>query len=169
MLQNSLQYSGKMDQDCVMEFIDLLNRILESSKGERKEWRRICRFAIELLDNGIRYSTDSKLTFAWDIQDDKITFELRNNAQKNDALRLKSHAEKLMGLDKDDVKETYLKQLSESGFGEKGGAGLGLLHMFRKGVTDINISVEDNRDGNFTCISKITAPFPTIEQAAASA
>jgi hypothetical protein len=160
---NSLRYSGRMDQDCVPEFIDLLSKVLESSKTERKEWRRICRFAIELLDNGIRYSIDSKLSFSWDVHGDSITFELKNDAREIDAFRLKSHVEKLLSLDREELKTSYIEHLSESEFGEKGGAGLGLLYMFRKGITDIDIQIENNGDGSFSCTSRITAPFPVIE------
>jgi hypothetical protein len=159
MTENTLNYFGKIDEHCIVEFVDLLNGILTRSLGPRKDLRKICSFAIELLDNGMRYSIDENISFSWKIEKGSITFQLENKAEYDDAMRLKKQAAHFHQMNDEERKEEFKKQITDPSFTKKGGAGLGLLQMLRKGAISIDINVEPAIDGDYVCISKIQTPL----------
>ena len=153
---NTLSYQGTIDANCVVDFVDLLNRVLASGFGTKKELKRICSFAVELLDNGIRHSHDATVTFGWTINTEGVCFELTNKADREDALRLQNQAEELQKIDRVEMRKIFQRQLSESQFGAKGGAGLGLIQMLRKGALKLDIKVNQVSCGSYECSSKLT-------------
>lgn len=158
---NTLSYQGTIDANCVVDFVDLLNRVLASGFGTKKELKRICSFAVELLDNGVRYSHDATVTFGWTINANGVCFELSNKADREDALRLQNQAKELQKIDREDMRKIFQKQLAETQFGAKGGAGLGLIQMLRKGALNLDIKVNQISCGSYVCSSKLTTQFET--------
>jgi hypothetical protein len=159
MKENALNYFGKIDEHCIVEFVDLLNGILTRNLGARKDLRKICSFAIELLDNGMRYSVDDNISFSWIIQNDHITFELQNLAQKDDAVRLREQADLIRTFSEEESDNEFRKVMLEPQFGKKGGAGLGLLQMLRKGAVTIDVDVNISTEGEYVCVCKIVTPI----------
>ncbi|MBX7050809.1 MAG: hypothetical protein K1X54_02120 [Flavobacteriales bacterium] len=159
MKENALNYFGKIDEHCIVEFVDLLNGILTRNLGARKDLRKICSFAIELLDNGMRYSVDDNISFSWVIQNDHITFELQNRAQEDDAFRLREQADMIKSFSEEEKNNEFRKVMLEPHFGKKGGAGLGLLQMLRKGAVSIDVHVDVSALGEYVCICKIVTPI----------
>ncbi|MBL0314628.1 MAG: hypothetical protein IPP69_02190 [Flavobacteriales bacterium] len=159
MKENALNYFGKIDEHCIVEFVDLLNGILTRNLGARKDLRKICSFAIELLDNGMRYSVDDNISFSWIIQNDHITFELQNLAQKDDAVRLREQADLIRTFSEEESDNEFRKVMLEPQFGKKGGAGLGLLQMLRKGAVRIDVDVNKSTEGEYVCVCKIVTPI----------
>lgn len=155
MAENTLNYSGKIDEGCIVEFVDLLNNVLSRTLGPRKDLRKICSFAIELLDNGMRYSLDENISFSWKIESNFITFELENLAAGDDAIRLKKQADMIQNLNSDEQKIEFHRQITDTTFGKKGGAGLGLLQMLRKGALSVDVSITPSGDGEYVCNSRI--------------
>jgi|JI9StandDraft_1071089.scaffolds.fasta_scaffold14812_2 hypothetical protein len=162
MAENALNYCGKIDEECIVEFVDLLNHVLVKSLGQRKDLRKICSFALELLDNGMRYSLDELITFSWTLDSDIITFELENKAQMVDAFRLKKQADLIRSLSIEEIKAAFHKQIIDTSFGAKGGAGLGLLQMLRKGALSIEVNIlQVESSENFVCNSRIQTSITT--------
>lgn len=159
MTDNTLNYCGKIDESCIVEFVDLLNRILARNLGPRKDLRKICSFAIELLDNGMRYSLDENIVFSWRIADHMVTFELQNRAQVEDAIRLKEQADMIHGMNPDERNVEFQKQITNAEFTHKGGAGLGLLQMLRKGAISLDVNVHPSDSGDYVCYSRIVTPL----------
>jgi hypothetical protein len=159
MRENALNYFGKIDEHCIVEFVDLLNGILTRNLGARKDLRKICSFAIELLDNGMRYSIDDHISFSWVIQNDHITFELENRAQEDDAFRLKEQANLIKTFNDEQKDQEFRKVMLEPHYGKKGGAGLGLLQMLRKGAITIDVDVKITGSGEYVCVCKIVTPI----------
>lgn len=159
MIDNALRYFGKIDEGGIVDFVDLLSGILYKNLGPRKDIRKLCSFAIELLDNGMRYSLDNKVTFTWTIEQDCLTFQLENEAHPADAMRLKEHAEHIHGMNDSERKEAFQTQINSTHFGEKGGAGLGLLQILRKGALSIDVSISEQSVDRFLCISRIQTPL----------
>lgn len=159
MKENALNYFGKIDEHCIVEFVDLLNGILTRNLGARKDLRKICSFAIELLDNGMRYSVDDNISFSWIIQNDHITFELQNLAQKDDAVRLREQADLIRTFSEEESDNEFRKVMLEPQFGKKGGAGLGLLQMLRKGAVTIDVDINISTEGEYVCVCKIVTPI----------
>lgn len=162
MTENILNYHGKIDEGCIVEFVDLLNHVLARNLGPRKDLRKICSFALELLDNGMRYSLDENIIFTWIIESNTITFELENKAQMDDAFRLKNQADMIQALTRDERKIEFHKQISDPNFGKKGGAGLGLLQMIRKGALSVDVVIRPSDSGNeYVCVSRIQTSIST--------
>lgn len=163
MIDNALRYFGKIDEGGIVDFVDLLTGVLYKSLGPRKDIRKLCSFAIELLDNGMRYSIDNKVAFTWTIEKDFITFELENEASPADAGRLKAHAENLHGMDELMRRQAFQDQINNVTFGEKGGAGLGLLQILRKGALSIDVQIRPKSADTYVCISRINTPLHKSE------
>jgi hypothetical protein len=159
MIDNALRYYGKIDEGGIVDFVDLLSGVLNRNLGPRKDIRKMCSFAIELLDNGMRYSIDHRVSFTWTIEKDKLTFELENQATESDAIRLKSHAEELHVMDDAQRKQAFQAQINCEHLGAKGGAGLGLLQILRKGALSIDIQIRRQSDDSFVCVSRIQTPL----------
>lgn len=159
MIDNALRYFGKIDEGGIVDFVDLLSGVLHKNLGPRKDIRKLCSFAIELLDNGMRYSIDNKVTFTWTIEKECITFELENEASPSDAMRLKEHAHNIHGMDDVQRRLAFQEQINSEHFGEKGGAGLGLLQILRKGALSIDVSIRQQDNNTFVCVSRIQTPL----------
>jgi hypothetical protein len=159
MIDNALRYFGKIDEGGIVDFVDLLSGVLNKNLGPRKDIRKLCSFAIELLDNGMRYSLDNKVTFTWTIDKDFITFELENQANQADALRLKEHTQNIHCMDEVQRRQAFQEQINSSYFGEKGGAGLGLLQILRKGALSIEVNIRQQSNDTFVCVSRIQTPL----------
>jgi hypothetical protein len=164
MIDNALRYYGKIDEGGIVDFVDLLSGILHKNLGPRKDIRKMCSFAIELLDNGMRYSIDHRVSFTWTIERDKLTFELENQASENDAIRLQNHARELHDMDDVQRKQAFQEQINCEQLGAKGGAGLGLLQILRKGALSIDIQIRRQSDETFVCVSRIQTPLQKSEK-----
>ncbi len=159
MIDNALRYFGKIDEGGIVDFVDLLSGVLNKNLGPRKDIRKLCSFAIELLDNGMRYSIDNKVTFTWTIEQDFLTFELENEASPSDAMRLQEHAQIIHGMDDIQRRQAFQDQINSAHFGEKGGAGLGLLQILRKGALSIDVTIRKQTADTFLCVSRIQTPL----------
>jgi hypothetical protein len=155
MIDNALRYYGKIDEGGIVDFVDLLSGTLNRNLGPRKDIRKMCSLAIELLDNGLRYSLDHRVSFTWTIERDRLTFELENHAEENDAVRLMNHTQELQKMSMDERKEAFQKQINCEHLGPKGGAGLGLLQILRKGVLLLDIQIQEQSNRTFVCKSRI--------------
>jgi len=164
MIENALRYYGKIDEGGIVDFVDLLSGVLYRSLGPRKDIRKMCSFAIELLDNGLRYSIDNRVSFTWTIEKDRLTFELENQASESDAIRLQNHARELHDMDDAQLKVAFQEQINSDQFGLKGGAGLGLLQILRKGALSIDIQIRKQTDETFVCVSRIQTPLLKTEK-----
>jgi len=155
MIDNALRYYGKIDEGGIVDFVDLLSGVLNRNLGPRKDIRKMCSFAIELLDNGMRYSLDNKVSFTWTIEKDRLTFELENHAEENDARRLLKQTQQIQQMNVDQRREAFQKQINCEHLGPKGGAGLGLLQILRKGVLLLDTQIQEQSDNTFVCKSRI--------------
>ena len=164
MIDNALRYYGKIDEGGIVDFVDLLSGVLYRNLGPRKDIRKMCSFAIELLDNGLRYSIDNRVSFTWTIEKDRLTFELENHADKSDAVRLMAHVQELQGMDDQQRKQAFQDQINSAELGPKGGAGLGLLQILRKGALSLDIQVKEQADCTFLCTSRIQTPLQKNEK-----
>ncbi|MFM7727837.1 MAG: DUF6272 family protein, partial [Flavobacteriales bacterium] len=108
-----------------------------------------------LLDNGMRYSLDNRVSFTWTIERDRLTFELENHAEENDAARLLNHTQELQKMSLEERKLAFQKQINSEHLGPKGGAGLGLLQILRKGVHLLDIQIQEQSNRTFVCKSRI--------------
>jgi hypothetical protein len=157
MKNNTLHYDGLIDESFIAQFAEMLTGALVLHLGQRKDLRKILGFGLELLDNGLRYGSDHRVTFSWKIGDEEIVFELTNKANPSDAERLVKNAEEIKSMSNEELQTEYKKQMLNPDFGMKGGAGLGLMQLVRKGARIVDVSANPSETGEFICHSSIQA------------
>lgn len=155
--QERLHYHGGIDEDFIASIADMLNGVLVQHFGQRKDLKKICGFALELLDNGLRYGSDQRVSFSWTLGDCSVIFELENNASDYNAERLLHNSTRVLSMSEDQVKEEFKKQMLNPEFGQGGGAGLGLLQLVKKGAKLVEVKVSASDSGEFICKSTIEA------------
>jgi hypothetical protein len=137
-----LKYKGTLNSS----FSDELTvSILDSLKGvlvSLKDHKKINVIALELIDNALRYGLMKEVSFTIRREDDILWMELINFARCDDAKKLKESSERIQKLTPAEIEVAFNKQLQNPEFGERGGAGLGLLHIVRKGVSAIDVTIE---------------------------
>jgi hypothetical protein len=68
-------------------------------------------------------------------------------------------------MDDAQLKVAFQEQINSDQFGLKGGAGLGLLQILRKGALSIDIQIRKQTDETFVCVSRIQTPLLKTEKA----
>lgn len=157
MEKNTLLYEGLIDESFIAQVAEMLNGVLTLQLGQRKDLRKICGFGLELLDNGMRYGSDHRVIFSWTIGDKSVVFEMTNKAQLDDAQRLLDNAATVRSLSDEELNSRYKEQMLNPAFGKKGGAGLGLLQLVRRGARLVDVRVTANDCGDYICHSTIEA------------
>ncbi len=157
MEKSTLLYEGLIDESFIAQVAEMLNGVLTLQLGQRKDLRKICGFGLELLDNGMRYGSDHRIIFKWSIGDKSVVFEMTNKAHLDDAQRLLDNAASVRGLSDDELNSKYKEQMLNPEFGKKGGAGLGLLQLVRRGAKLVDVRVTANDTGDYICHSTIEA------------
>jgi hypothetical protein len=130
-------YEGVLTSEVRIQLSDLVKAVAMASLGKRPNLKKLYGIAIELLDNAQRYgSTDGLIRFDWKVDGDHVVITIENKASKEDALRLLNTVEAVNSMSSEQLAEAFRAQLTQEGFGEKGGAGLGFLDIARKCVAN---------------------------------
>lgn len=158
MKMSILDYAGLLSSDVRVQLTDLVNTVALANLGKRRDLRKLCSIAIELLDNAQRHGTSEKITFNWRIEGDSLVVIVANTASEHDAKRLQNQVEALHNMNSEEVAEEFKRQLMNPEFGEHGGAGLGLLQIVKKGAKTYNVSLERDSNGrDYICTSTVYA------------
>jgi hypothetical protein len=165
MNDNTLHYDGLIDEKFIAQFTEMLSGALMLHLGQRKDLRKILGFGLELLDNGLRYGIDHRISFAWSIGNEEVTFELTNKAKPDDANRLNKNAKEIQSMSSEELHNQYKQQILNPDFGVKGGAGLGLMQLVRKGARIKAVNIQPTISGDFICHSSIQASIKTVSHA----
>ena len=80
-----------------------------------------------------------------------------NKALLDDAQRLLDNVATVRSLSQKELNDRYKAQLLNPEFGDKGGAGLGLLQLVRRGAKLVDVRVTANDQGDYICHSTIEA------------
>jgi hypothetical protein len=159
MKTNSLDYEGILNSEIRVQLLDFLSAIAIAHLGKRKDLRKLCSIAIELLDNAQRHCTDSDISFKWHIEGDSLIVKVENHASEEDANRLKSQVEALRQMTSQQITDEFRKQMLNPEFNAKGGAGLGILQIAKKGATSFEVDVHQLLNGAFVCTSTVETPL----------
>ncbi len=142
MTEYLLKYKGTLNSSFSGE---LTESILDSLKGvvvSLKDHKKISVIALELIDNALRYGLMKEISFTIRREDDVLWMELINFAKCEDAKKLKDSSDRIQHLTPEEIEMAFNVQLLNPEFGERGGAGLGLLHIARKGIMAIEVKTE---------------------------
>lgn len=154
-MNNSIHYSGMLSSQITLHLTDMLTAAAHANLGQRPDMKKLCSIAMELIDNAQRYCQAGGILFDWKVENGKLIIQLQNYASKRDALRLKESTENIKKMSNKEITEAFKTQLMNPEFGEKGGAGLGMLQIARKGVENLDVNISACGDDNYVCKSYI--------------
>ena len=152
-----LEYKGQLTSEVRVQLLDLLKCIALCNLGKRSDLKKLVGIALELLDNAQRYNSSNDVDFRWHIEDSQLVVTIRNKASGVDALRLMNAVNAIEGMSSDEIAQAFKDHLTNEGFGEKGGAGLGMLQIARKVGKNISAQVHAMDSDQYMCTSQVSA------------
>lgn len=159
MKKSVLDYTGVLSSEVRVQLTDLLSAIAIANLGKRKDLRKLCSIAIELLDNAQRHCTDADINFIWRIEGDSIVVVVENHASEEDAFRLKEQVDALRTMSTEQIAEEFKRQLLNPEFNARGGAGLGILQIAKKGARSFEVELQKMLNGAYICTSTVETPL----------
>ncbi|MBK9273335.1 MAG: hypothetical protein IPM49_02190 [Flavobacteriales bacterium] len=153
---NLIRYEGLLNSEVRVQLTDLLMAIALTNLGSRGDLKKLFGVAVELLDNAQRYCSAGSVSFQWRIQGPELVIEISNLADKADAERLLAIVASIQSMTSEQIADAFKQQLQDPAFGEKGGAGLGMLQIARKVGNRITADVRPEPDGVYRCTSQVT-------------
>ncbi|MEZ4791539.1 MAG: DUF6272 family protein [Flavobacteriales bacterium] len=155
MQQNLLEYKGQLTGELRLQLIDLVKCAALCNLGSRSDLKKLVGVALELLDNAQRYNAGSEVDFAWRIDGEHLVVSISNSASGGDARRLMDAVENIEAMTPEQVAEAFKQQMLNEGFGEKGGAGLGMLQIAKKVGKGIRAEIKPLTDGILGLLDKV--------------
>ncbi len=159
MTKNLVQYAGQLSSEVRIQLLDLLKAVSLANLGERNDLKRLCGIALELLDNAQRYGNSRDVSFEWRIEGQSLVITIKNHAARVDAERLMKTVESINAMSAEQVTAAFRAQLTNEQFGEKGGAGLGILQIAKRTGGQLNAHIEQVSSEEFLCTSRVAAPL----------
>lgn len=154
--QSLLEYKGQLTSEVRLQLIDLLKCIAVCNLGRRSDLKKLVGIALELLDNAQRYNASKDVDFRWHIEDDQLVVTIQNRASKADADRLMEAVQAIERMTPEQIALAFKEQLMNEGFGNRGGAGLGMLQIARKIGKSITAKVIPMESDQFLCTSQVS-------------
>jgi hypothetical protein len=153
---NLIRYEGRLTSEVRVQLTDLLMAIAVSNLGSRSDLKKLFGVAVELLDNAQRYCSSGSVSFQWRIEGTELVVAITNTATKEDAERLIDRVTAIQTMTPEELANAFRQQLLDPAFGDKGGAGLGMLQIARKVGQAINAQITPAPDGDYVCTSQVT-------------
>jgi hypothetical protein len=164
MEKNLLAYTGQLNSEVRVRLIDLVHWVALTNLGPRSDLKKLVSVALELLDNAQRHSAANDVDFHWSIVGNELVVSISNQALQGDALRLAEQVRDIAAMTKEEIAENFKQQLMDHGFGEHGGAGLGLLQIARKVGNRIDAEITDDGHGTYRCTSTVATLLTPAER-----
>ena len=156
-----LEYQGNLTSDVRLQLLDLLHCIALCNLGRRTDLKKLVGVALELLDNAQRYNSGPEVDFRWRIEGSTLVVTICNRADRSDAERLMTAVNAIQSMTPEQIVLAFRQQLTNEGFGEKGGAGLGMLNIAKKIGKNITAEIRPLLNDEFICMSQVSAELGT--------
>lgn len=132
-----LLYKGNVTPQLIEWIIESLEQSVTNLEDDRKVKKKLTNVFVEAFQNVGNHSAKSAELTSADIvlvlsMDDYYKITTQNLIAKRDASFLSEKLDQINGYDADQLREEYKKSLVETGFSEKGTAGLGFIDIARK-------------------------------------
>jgi hypothetical protein len=151
-----LEYKGQLTSEVRIQMLDLLKCIALCNLGPRNDLKKLIGIALELLDNAQRYNASDDVDFRWRVEDENLIVTITNKANRADAGRLVESVQAIERMTTEEISQSFKDQLTNAGFGDKGGAGLGMLQIARKVGKNITAAIHPLQADEFLCTSTVT-------------
>ena len=151
-----LLFKGAMNVELISSILQIAEAKLEKYNEQPKVKKKLFNVLVECLQNvylhldktkqlNVSTEDDSAILIIGKVEDGyKIV--TGNYIENLNAQKLRDNLDYLMELDDEDLKEKYREVLSNQGFSEKGGAGLGLIDIIRKSGRQVDYKIKELND-----------------------
>ncbi len=140
------KFSGKIDETINAKMINEMKQLIQKELNDKKSSGLMLMASIELLDNALRYSTNAQVEIQIRDLGDKLRLVVSNLALEEDFNKLHHAILHYAQLTNPEMADLYLAKLNHSAFNNRGGAGLGLLQLIRKGIHFESVSSDAVKD-----------------------
>jgi len=153
-----LAYRDVITEDTVHQLLDISELKLTMNGEEKKLRKRVFNVLVECLQNVVNHSyqgeQDNASILLISRTPGAIIVHTGNMVGNTDISRFEERVSKVNELRAANVREAYNEQLSDAEFSTKGGAGLGLLDMYRRSGNPIDYAIKKIDEGkSFLSIS----------------
>ncbi len=134
-------HQGPMEQQTMTDLVTIAERFSLEQGDALATRKRLVGVLIEGLENAVRHVDEQERDSIFAVltsRDDRYSITVGNAMPVATAVVLADRLSILNDMDDADVKEHYLKLLSNNARSSNGGAGLGLLSMARKSLRPIS-------------------------------
>ena len=156
---STTRYEGQLTSEVRIQLTDLVKAVAIANIGKRPNIKKLCGIAIEMLDNAQRYCSDGNVKFSWELDGTHLVISIENQASSKDAHRLLNSVDAVNRMSAEEITAAFRAQLTNGEFGEKGGAGLGLLDIARKCCGTIEARILQMHDDVYSCQSIVSTPI----------
>ncbi len=132
---------GDFSQESILPLFTLFESNLQLKKEDLVFKKKSLYILIELLQNMNKHAVEingsKEGVFIVCLKDSVYTMKTGNYIKKEDGIRLKSHLDSLVGLDKIQLAKRYKEQLMSDSMTDDQGAGIGIIEMVRQSDGEI--------------------------------
>ena len=138
---------GDFSQESILPLFKLFESNLQLKKEDLVFKKKSLYILIELLQNMNKHAVEiegsKEGVFIVSLKNSVYTMKTGNYVKKEDGIRLKSHLDSLVGLDKIQLAKRYKEQLMSNSISEDQGAGIGIIEMVRQSDGEILYDFDD--------------------------
>ena len=125
---------------------------MEAVESERSVKKRIFNILIECLQNIVNHGTEQLgkhgPLLALAKEGDAFVIIASNLIAEEDIQKFRSKIDEINSIDPANVRQFYTESLMKSEFSAKGGAGLGLLDIYKKSGSKLEYNIQTVEDGS---------------------
>lgn len=153
-----LAYRDVITEDTVQQLLDISELKMTMNGEEKKLRKRVFNVLVECLQNVVNHSYQGESNNASIVLISRtpgaIIVHTGNMVDNVDVSKFEERVGRVNELKATSVREAYNEQLTDAQFSVKGGAGLGLLDMYRRSGNPIDYAIKKIDEGkSFLSIS----------------
>ena len=143
-----LAYRDHISEETIQQLLSITELKLVQSVNEKKLRKRVFHILVECLQNVVNHS-------AQQVPDDEVPsilllgrhenefFIITGNRIENDQIdSFTSKIDEINSWDHEDMRDIYSKKLGKSEYSAKGGAGLGLIDIYKRSCKKLKYQIE---------------------------
>ena len=143
-----LAYRDHISEETIQQLLSITELKLVQSVGEKKLRKRVFHILVECLQNVVNHSAEQE-------SEDEVPsilllgrhnnefFIITGNRIENDQIdKLRQKIDEINSWNHDDMRNIYSKKLDRSEYSAKGGAGLGLIDIYKRSRNKLKYQIE---------------------------
>ena len=154
-----LAFRDTINQDTIDGLYSITEWIMETIESERLVQKRIFNILIECLQNIANHSVEDNGKYGQlvALTKEKGAFVIMasNPISKPNIEKIREKIDKINSIDPADLRQFYTESLRKSKFSTKGGAGLGLIDIYKRSGSKLEYDIQTMDEGNAMLTLKV--------------